>query len=756
MARAQKKVDMAPLKTGFKVPDIQLRMDQTYNRKPMIKGEGIEFDLTEEQELEYIKCAASCTYFLKNYYKITSLDEGFILFKPYKYQEELIEAFQNHRFNISLQSRQSGKCVDHDTMINVRHKVTGEIKNISIGEFHHMKEEREPIYYGNSSGINLVQLTRRESYTDGLASTVNRKFVRSYKVTDWEVLSDTGYVPIKSTHITTKYDMWYMKTANGKELICADDHIVFKPGNDIQKFVKNLKPGMRVMTDDGVSQVVQVTNLGNQKHMYDLQVDSENHRYYTDGILSHNTTVVAAFILWFVTFHASKEVVVVANKEKQAKEILARISAAYQDMPAFMQAGAVKYGSTEIEFDNKSKISAYATSPDAARGKSLSLLYVDEAAFVDCDYDFWDSVSPTVAQSKKSKIIMTSTPNGQRGLFYDLWKGAEPDENGVTNGFNLTKVTWRSVPLYAETEGWEAEKRRQLGDAKFDQEYDCSFLGSVGTLIPSKLLRAMHSKAPVDEPNDYTKIFYEYDPKHRYIGVADVGGGLSQDYSVLTIFDVTEYPYKIAAKYRNNEISPLLFPFTIVDMCQAYGTCPVLVETNNDVGGQCITVLWYDLEYEETLLTSNHKQRGLRIGGSEAVPGIKTTSRPRNMGCANLKSLIETGKLVIEDLDTMTELGTFILKNDKYQADDGCHDDCVMPLVLFSWLIKTEWFMDEYERNVSSDMMKTASQSAIEDMCPFGGLVGIPQEVETQVETTYGGYRVIEGTSSGMMDWMNH
>ncbi|AWY10144.1 terminase large subunit [Vibrio phage VP-1] len=473
MARAQKKVDMAPLKSGFKVPDIQLRMDQTYNRKPMIKGEGVEFDLTEEQELEYIKCAASCTYFLKNYYKITSLDEGFILFRPYLYQEELIEAFQNHRFNISLQSRQSGKCVDHDTMINIRHKVTGEIKNISIGDFHHMKEEREPIYYGNQSGINLVQLERRESYSDGLASTVNRKFVRSYKVTDWDVLSDTGYVPIKSTHITTKYDMWYMKTANGKELICADDHIVFKAGNDIQKFVKNLKPGMRVMTDDGVSEVIQVINLGNQKHMYDLQVDSENHRYFTDGILSHNTTVVAAFILWFVTFHASKEVVVVANKEKQAKEILARISAAYQDMPAFMQAGAVKYGSTEIEFDNKSKISAYATSPDAARGKSLSLLYVDEAAFVDCDYDFWDSVSPTVAQSKKSKIIMTSTPNGQRGLFYDLWKGAEPDENGVTNGFNLTKVTWRSVPLYAETEGWEAEKRRQLGDAKFDQEYDC-------------------------------------------------------------------------------------------------------------------------------------------------------------------------------------------------------------------------------------------------------------------------------------------
>lgn len=754
MARAQKKVDMAPLKTGFRVPDVQLTMSQTYNRKPMVKGENVQLEITEEQEIEYMKCAVDCKYFLKNYYKITSLDEGFILFKPYEYQSELIDSFQNHRFNISLQSRQSGKCVEHNTNITIRNKKSGKIEIVSIGEFHHRDEERERIYYGESQGINLVNLTRRDEQFDGLASTTQRKFLRSYKVEDWEVLGDKGFVPIKSTHITVKYKSWYMRTANGSELSCADDHIVFKAGG-IQKYVKNLKPGMRVMTQDGISEVIQITPLNTERHMYDLQVDSDDHRYYTDGILSHNTTIVAAFILWFVTFHESKEVVVVANKEKQAKEILSRISAAYQDMPAFMQAGAVKYGSTEIEFDNKSKISAYATSPDAARGKSLSLLYVDEAAFVDCDYDFWDSVSPTVAMSNTSKIIMTSTPNGQRGLFYDLWKGAEPDENGITNGFNLTRITWESVPLYASTEGWEAQKRRTMGDAKFDQEYACSFLGSVGTLIPSKLLRAMHSKAPVEEPNDYTKIFYPYDPKRRYVGVADVGGGLSQDYSVLTLFDVTEYPYKIAAKYRNNEISPLLYPYTIVDMCQAYGNCPVLVETNNDVGGQCITVLWYDLEYEETLMTSNHKQIGLRIGGAEAVPGIKTTSRPRNMGCANLKSLIETGALVIEDLDTMTELGTFILKNDKYQADDGCHDDCVMPLVLFSWLIKTEWFVDEFERNVSTDMMRSASQSAIDDMCPFGGLVGIPEQ-QHQFETiTNNGYRVIEGTSNGMAEWMN-
>lgn len=475
MARAARKVDWAPLKTGFPVPDIRIKMSDTYNRKPSIKGEGVEFEMTEEQEIEYMKCALDCRYFLKNYYKITSLDKGFILFEPYQYQEDLIDSFQNNRFNISLQSRQSGKCVDHDTMITIRHKETGEVRNVSIGEFYHQYEHGERIYYGYSKGINLVDYTRPDELfkdRDGLASETKRKFVRSYRVNDWEVKSDKGFVGIKSAHITVPYKMWYVRTKNGKEIKCADDHIFFKAGN-IQKYAKNLKPGMRLITDEGVSEVEQVMPMHRERQMYDLQVDSPDHSYFTDGILSHNTTIVAAFILWFVTFHKSKEVVIVANKEKQAKEILARISAAYQDMPFFMQAGAVKYGSTEIEFDNKSKINAYATSPDSARGRSLSLLYVDEAAFVDCDYEFWDSVSPTVSQSKESKIIMTSTPNGQRGLFYDLWKGAEPDEKGRTNGFNLTKVTWQEVPLYASTPGWEDEKRRQLGDAKFDQEYAC-------------------------------------------------------------------------------------------------------------------------------------------------------------------------------------------------------------------------------------------------------------------------------------------
>lgn len=570
--------DWAPYKTGFKVEDMKLRMDQTFNRRPSLKAAYQDLELTPEQELEFVKCAMDAEYFIRNYYRITTIDRGFVLFEPHPYQVEIIKAFQENRFNIICQCRQSGK-----------------------------------------------------------------------------------------------------------------------------------------------------------------------------------TTIVAAILLWYALFHSDKEIALLSNKEAASKEILDRINKALMDMPFFLQQGVTKFGSLGVAFENGSKIGAYATSSDGIRGRSIACLYIDEFAFVQGDEEFWESVFPTIASAESSKCVLTSTPKGQRGMFYNIWQGADPDENGKTNGFHKTLVTWEDCPAYNSKEGWEEETRKRLGDSRFDQEFGCSFKGSVGTLIPSKFLMAMHSKKLADEPNEYTKILYPYNPEHRYVGVADVGGGLEQDYSVYTVFDVTEYPYKIAAKYRCNTISPLLYPYTVVDISQAYGNCPVLMETNNDVGGQAITVLWYDLEYEETILTSSDAKRGgsgLRIGGRQAKPGVKTTSRVRNIGCSNLKALIETGKLVIEDLDTIDELGTFVLANDRYEADEGCHDDCVMTLVLFSWLVKQDWFVDEYDRNVSSDMFKSASQRAVEEMMPFGG-VGGASPSHTENVTNYGNVVVRQGSTSGMESWMN-
>lgn len=744
-------IEYAPKKSGYKIEDIPLRMDQTFMRKPTIRAADIDLELNLEQTRERLKCQHDALYFAKNFYKITSLDKGFILFDMYEYQEGLFRAFQEDRFNVSLQSRQSGKCVHHDTKITVR-KFLGEPVEMTIGEFHHkIAQAMEPIRVYNGSDGTRGQLS---SYTD-------RKFVDSYAVFGYDVLTDKGWVPIKSSHITIDYDEVYVKTESGRTLKCADDHILFKNGaSPIQKYAKNLKFGDRVVTENGPEVVIQVLNMKRKVQMYDLQVDSEDHRYYTDGFLSHNTTVVAAFLLWFAMFHPDTEIAILANKERQAKEILSRISKAYMDLPFFLQRGCKKFGSLEIEFDNGSKLAAYATSPDSIRGKSVKVLYVDEVAFIENDMEFWESTLPTVASSLESRVIMTSTPKGERGLFYKIWKEAEPDEKGHSNGFRRTKVTWRDVPTYASRPGWEESERKRIGDARFEQEYNCSFKGSSNTLIGSKYLEKMISKRPLDELSDYTKVFYPYDPNHRYIAVTDVGGGLGLDYSVLTIFDVTEYPFRIAAKYRNNEISPLLYPHTIIDMCEQYGNCPVLIETNNDVGGQAITVLWYELEYPEVIMTSTDQKRagsGVRVGGRLGKPGIKTTSRVRNIGCSNLKVMIEREQLLIEDLDTIQELGTFIRKGERYEADAGCHDDCVMTLVLFCWLVKQEWFVDLYEKNVGSNLYKTASEKSIEEMLPFGGMNknrARAQQQTTYMNTSRGSVKVRNGSAAGMEAWM--
>lgn len=540
----KKPVEYAPLKTGFKIDDIKLRMDQTFMRKPTVRAARVEVGLSEEQESEFIRCSMDALYFAKNYYKITTIDRGFILFDMHEYQEQLFIDFQNFRFNVVVQARQSGK-----------------------------------------------------------------------------------------------------------------------------------------------------------------------------------TTVVAAFLLWYAMFHSDKEIAVLANKEKQAIEILDRIRKAYQDIPFFLQQGCEKFGSTEIAFENGSKIYAYATSSDSIRGRAVALLYVDEVAFIDNDMEFWESTFPTVSSAESSKCILTSTPKGQRGLFYDIVVKSDPTHSQY-NEFHLTEVPWNRVPPYIKDPTWAPKMRAKLGDARFDQEFGIKFRGSVGSLIPSKVLDSMVSKL-YEEPNDFTKIYSAFDKDRKYIGLVDTAKGVEQDYSVCTIIDITEYPYKIAAKYRNNTIPPILYAYTVADMGNEYGCCPMLVETNNDVGGTVITILNQEIEYENLLYTcSDNKGNGKRIGGRKGEPGINTTKRVKSIGCANLRALIEKGMLVIDDQDTIDELGTFVAKGVSYEADEGCHDDCVMPLVLFAWAVKQDWFEDYTDRNISKDMYQQMTESEEESVMPFmGGFV---------------------------------
>ena len=734
MGYSKREAEMAPKKTGFKIDDVHLRMDQTFMRKPSVRAPRVELELSYEQEDEFIHCCMDAHYFAKNYYKITTIDRGFILFDMHDYQEQLFHDFQHHRFNAVVQARQSGKCVRGDTKVDVYDSFSQEEFSVTVEELHSR-------FDGENHATPLNTIGKHDKFVDS-------RFGKRYFTK-----SDSGWVPVVAAHKTKMYAEYQVQTVTGRTIHVADDHIFFDiQGKEV--YAKNLKPGLMIMTAQGHEGILSVKTTGEQYHMFDLQVKSANQRYYTNGFLSHNTTVVAAFLLWYAMFHSDKEIAVLANKEKQAIEILDRIRKAYQDMPFFLQQGCEKFGSTLLEFENGSKIYAYATSSDSIRGRSVSLLYVDEVAFIENDFEFWESTFPAIASAETSKCILTSTPKGQRGLFYDIVTKADPAHQAF-NDFKLTEVSWQRVPAYTKHPDWERKQRARLGDARFDQEFGIKFRGSVGSLIPNKCLEQMVSKL-YQEPNEFTKIYKNYDPQRMYVGIADTGKGVEGDYSVFTVVDITEYPYKIAAKYRNNTIPPMLYAYTIADIGTQYGGCPVLVETNNDVGGTVITILYQEIEYENILFTSaDNKGTGKRIGGRKAEPGINTNRKVKSIGCANLKSLIERGMLEIDDQDTIDELSTFIAVGVSYEADDGCHDDCVMPLVLFSWMVKQEWFADLTERSASADMRSRLSSMEEQQMFVFGGIEA-PTAVASINVPGYQGVRVIDETSGlSIDDWFN-
>lgn len=465
------------------------------------------------------------------------------------------------------------------------------------------------------------------------------------------------------------------------------------------------------------------------------------------------TAAMAAYILWFAIFHETKTVAVLANKMEQAQEIMDRIRMAFEYLPFFLQHGVKVYNKRRLEFDNGSIIFSSATSASGIRGRTVDLCYIDEAAFVENDLTFYESTYPVITSGKESRMIMTTTPRGARGMFYMLWREAKENRNF----YKTIEVLWNHHPK--RDEKWKEETIANIGYSRFAQEFACKFQGSAGTLIPAHILERLQWLNAIND-DESLKIYQPYVPGRKYVAIADPGGGVGIDYSVCTIIDVETYPYRVVAKYRNNEISPMLFPHTIMNMAVTYGNCPVLVEANNDVGGQVTYILYYELEYENVVLTSHAEKAigGLRIGGkaTQVVPGVKTTKKVKSIGCSNLKTLLENNDLIIEDQEMIEELGTFIVKGSSFEADEDCHDDTVMTLVLFSWFVKQEYFNEYANSNIGDHLYKKNVEMALEDILPFGHLSTQEQELTvTHVETVAGfsGITVTEGHMS-FEEWM--
>ena len=457
--------------------------------------------------------------------------------------------------------------------------------------------------------------------------------------------------------------------------------------------------------------------------MYDFQediVDTIHNDRFTICKMprqSGKSTTMVSYILHYVLFNPNMNVAILANKAATARDILGRLQLAYENLPKWLQQGVVSWNKGSVDLENGSRVVASSTSSSAVRGGSYNMIFLDEFAFVPTNVaeDFFSSVYPTISSGKSTKVIIVSTPNGMN-LFYKLWVDAE----NKRNSYNIIDVHWSQVP--GRDEKWRTETIANTSEEQFRREFDCEFLGSANTLIAPAKIKSMAFHNPI-QSNAGLDMYEKPNDGGTYVVVADVARGTNNDYSAFIVFDVTTVPYKIVAKYRNNEIKPLLFPNIIYDVSKAYNEAYVMVEVN-DIGEQVATALQFDLEYDNLIMASMRGRAGQVVGGGfsggKAQLGVRTTKAVKRLGCSNLKQIVETDKLIINDYDLINEFSTFILKGQSFEAEEGHTDDLAMCCVLFSWLVEQTYFKELTDDDIRARMFLEQQHQLEQDMAPFG------------------------------------
>ena len=501
-----------------------------------------------------------------------------------------------------------------------------------------------------------------------------------------------------------------------------------KAGTEIQFTKKQIQEWIKCKQDPlyFAMKYMQIINLDEGLvpfSMYDFQkkilMDFHENRFNIAKLprQTGKSTTVVAYLLHYAIFNDSVNIGILANKASTARELLGRLQLAYENLPKWLQHGILVWNKGNVELENGSKILAASTSASAVRGMSFNILFLDEFAFVPNHVaeQFFASVYPTITSGKSTKVIIISTPNGMNH-FYKMWEDARRGKNGYTTN----EVHWSQVP--GRDAKWKEETMKNTSKRQFAQEFECDFLGSADTLISPAKLQAIPFTDPLVS-NAGLDIHERVQEDHEYVITVDVARGIGGDYSAFIVYDITTMPYKIVAKYRNNEIKPVLFPSVIFQVAKQYNYPYILVEVN-DIGDSIAATLNYDLEYPNVLMCAMRGRAGQIVGqgfsGNKTQLGVKMSITVKKQGCANLKAIIEDDKLTFNDFEIFQELTTFVQKKQAWEADEGYHDDLVMCRVLFAWLCMQDFFKELTDHDVRRRIYEEQRNQIEQDMAPFG------------------------------------
>lgn len=545
----------------------------------------------------------------------------------------------------------------------------------------------------------------------------DKKFVDFTAVSDYEVWTDSGFKDIKGINTTIPYKIWILKTYS-YTLECADNHIVYwqNPETNLieQIFVRELQEGDAVLTVTGLERILKVTKTSHTETMYDLVLDDEGHRYYTDGILSHNSTLYTIFSLWYCFFNPHKKILFAANKESTVKELLQRVKFGYTCLPKFLQMGVTNWSAKNITFENGSSICICACSADAARGQSVDVVILDEAAFIPPNImdEFVSSVFPTIASRPSGKVIAVSTPNGTSNWFAETWhkaiyKVASDDKQGNTAAKDEDELVWKPVnfPWWEHPLRDEKWKKKQLAmlqsERRFNAEFACQFIGSSNTLFEPKTIECF--KKDVMEANNKSDLYttdniegYDFQvyktpiSGHTYAMGIDIADGSGGDSSTILIADVTDLTKsEIVLSFGSNTISTQMFTYIVARLGARYNTALIAGERNG-IGSGVFDLLNNVFEYPNLVFFVNKLKPGDK-------PGIFSTHENKLQAClwaknfanactedfAPLSIKLNVLKLVYEiEGFEQKRLGNSVT----YSACTNKHDDYVMALV---WLLFT-------------------------------------------------------------------
>ena len=446
---------------------------------------------------------------------------------------------------------------------------------------------------------------------------------------------------------------------------------------------------------------------------------------------SGKSVTVTAYLIHQAIFRDNINIAILANKRETSYELMAKLQTSYENLPKWLQQGILAWNKGSVELENGSRITASSTSSSAVRGFSYNIVMLDEFAFVPTNIadEFFSSVYPTISSGKSTKVIIVSTPNGLNH-FYKLWNDADKGRNS----YNNIEAHWSEVP--GRDARWKEETIANTSEQQFQQEFECDFLGSAGSLISASKLKALVFEDPITSSGGLD-VYEKPLQGHEYLMTVDVSRGMKLDYSAFILVDITSYPHRLVAKYRSNTIKPMLFPDIITKTCKEYNKAWILCEVN-DIGDQVASIIFYDMEYENLLMTSMRGRAGQVLGhgfsGGKTQLGLKMAKAPKKLGCSNLKQMVESDKVIFKDFQIINELTTFVEKRDTFSAEDGCHDDLVMCMVIYAWAVAQDYFREMTDQSVREEMYEEDKESIESDMAPFGFITSSNDEEEIIVD----------------------